>query len=110
YYQWAYNPSTRSVTKENPMPFFNQYAKLIGLNVAAFDKDYASSQVADSINADINALLNTSYADHNVAKEGTPSFFVNGQYVDNKNFLDPSTGPSAAKIVAYIKNVVNTKH
>lgn len=111
YDQWAYNTSTQSVKTQDPKPFFDQMAQSLGLNVGQFDQDYSSSKVNDSINADINAFLSTPYANHDQKKEGTPSFFINGQYVDNSNFIDSTSHqPSAAKIVSYVQNFIKNKH
>jgi protein-disulfide isomerase len=62
----------------DPITYFNKYAQNIGLNVAQFDKDYASSRVNDLINADMakgNALKITA----------TPTFFIDGQKVEIGN-------------------------
>jgi len=63
------------VNASDPTTYFNQYAQQLGLNVTKFKSDYASSQVNDTINADMskgNAL--------NV--QGTPSFFLNGKQIE----------------------------
>lgn len=61
-----------------PTKLFEGYAQQIGLNVAQFKKDFASSKVNDAINADIaegNKLSIT----------GTPTFFLNGKQIQIGN-------------------------
>jgi protein-disulfide isomerase len=88
--EWA-NSST-------PQTIFNTYAQQIGLNLNKFKQDYASSQVNDAINADLDAFAKTG------KDQATPTFFLNGTYVPNSEFVDPQTGrPSAAKITQVIQ-------
>lgn len=94
------------VASNNPLEAFNTFAQQIGLNVNKFKTDYASSQVNDAINADIAAFLDTSYANHDASKQATPTFFLNGKYVANSEFTDPSTGqPNVEKF----KSVINAE-
>lgn len=58
----------------DPTPFFKQYAQLLGLNAAQFQKDYSSSQVNDAINADVAA-------GNKLKVQGTPTFFLNGKQI-----------------------------
>jgi protein-disulfide isomerase len=58
----------------DPVPFFKQYAQQLGLNVAQFNKDYASSKVNDAINADMAA-------GNKLKINGTPTFFLNGKQI-----------------------------
>lgn len=58
----------------DPTSFFNQYAQQLGLNMAQFKKDYASSQVNNSINADTAAGTKLKI-------QGTPTFFLNGKEI-----------------------------
>ncbi|HEX7633327.1 MAG TPA: thioredoxin domain-containing protein [Candidatus Saccharimonadales bacterium] len=63
------------------VPYFNQYAQQLGLNVAQFKKDYGSSKVNDTINADMaegNKLNIT----------GTPTFFLDGKKIEVNNTID----------------------
>jgi protein-disulfide isomerase len=56
----------------DPVSFFNQLARQLGLNVTKFKADYASGKVNDLINAD--------KAEGDKLKiEGTPTFFINGK-------------------------------
>lgn len=94
----------------NPQPIFDQYAKDIGLNVTKFDQDYASSQVNNAINADINAFMDTPYANHDENKKATPTFFLDGKQIDNTNFIDQKTGlPTADKIGSVLQAEINKK-
>jgi protein-disulfide isomerase len=58
----------------DPNSYFEQYAKQLGLNLAQFRQDYASSEINDLINADM--------AEGNRLKiTGTPTFFLDGKQV-----------------------------
>ncbi len=65
----------------DPRPLFNAYAQSLGLNLDQFKKDFASGTVNNRIQADIAAFNKTG------EQEGTPSFFVNGQFKSNSNFI-----------------------
>ncbi len=58
----------------DPVPFFKQYAKQLGLNADKFNKDYASSKVNDAINADMAA-------GNKLKVKGTPAFFLDGKEI-----------------------------
>lgn len=88
YYEWAYDPNAGTVRSADPMPYFKQYAKQIGLDMTKFQTDFASSAVNDRINADINAFKKTKQS------LSTPSFFINGKYYSNSNFADSTGAPS----------------
>ena len=88
----------------NPLPLFEQYAKNIGLNVSQFASDYASSKVNDSINADLAAFGKTGQ------QEATPSFFLDGKFIDNTQVSDPQTGqPSVTKFEALLNAEIASK-
>jgi protein-disulfide isomerase len=77
-----YDPTNNRVWTEasNPNPYFDQYASNIGLNVTQFKKDFASSQVNDTINADM--------AEGNkLGITGTPTFFIDGKKTEIANDL-----------------------
>jgi protein-disulfide isomerase len=81
----------------SPINFFETYAKNLGLNVTQFKADYSSSKVNDAINADSAEFKKTGQ------QQATPTFFLNGKYVSNNTFADPSTGASTAeKITQYL--------
>jgi protein-disulfide isomerase len=76
------------ISASDPTPFFDQYAQQIGLNVAQFKKDYASTKVNDSINADMSA-------GNKLNVDATPTFFLDGKQI--------SVGESLASFEAVIK-------
>lgn len=85
--------------------YFVKFAQQIGItNINKFKTDYASEQANNNINADINAFLETSYAGHDVKKEATPTFFLDGKYLPNSDVID-NNGVSVSKFV----NVINAE-
>ncbi len=94
--EWASAP--------NPQSFYNTYAQQLGLNLTKFKQDYASTQVNNSINADLAAFAKTG------KEKATPTFFLNGVYLPNTGLTDPQTGaPNADKIGAVLQNAINQK-
>jgi protein-disulfide isomerase len=88
----------------NPLPIFQQYAQQIGLNVSQFNNDYSSSKVNDAINADLAAFAKTG------KDQATPTFFLDGQFIDNTKVSDPSTGaPSVDKFAQLINAEIAKK-
>jgi protein-disulfide isomerase len=77
-------------TSSNPAPYFWQYAQTLGLNVSKFKTDFASSTTNDRINADLAAFAKTG------KDQATPTFFLNGTYVNNNQLLGADGQPSAA--------------
>lgn len=77
-----YQPSNNQAWSQasNPNTYFEQYAKEIGLNLAQYKKDFASSQVNDIINADMAEGTRLGIT-------GTPSFFLNGKKIEISNDL-----------------------
>ncbi|MEK7594287.1 MAG: thioredoxin domain-containing protein [Patescibacteria group bacterium] len=69
------------VAANDPNTFFDQFAKQIGLNVAKYKTDFASSAVNDTINADIAAGTKLNVT-------GTPAFFINGKKTEIANSVD----------------------
>lgn len=65
----------------NPSPVFEQYATSLGLDVAKFKTDSASSAVLATINAD------TAEAQSYDA-QATPTFILNGKKIDNPTSLE----------------------
>jgi protein-disulfide isomerase len=78
----------------DPSSFFKQYAKQLGLNVDQFQKDYASSQVNDAINADLAA-------GRKLGVQGTPTFFLDGKEI--------KVNASAASFEKQIKEAIAKK-
>lgn len=97
-------------SSSNPLGTFEGYARDIGLNVAQFDSDYKSDKANNAINADIAAFLNTSYANHDVRKEATPTFFLDGEYLDNNRLIGSDGSPSADKIQAVLQAEIAKKN
>jgi protein-disulfide isomerase len=78
------------VASKNPLgDYFVQFAQQIGLNVAKFKTDFASSAVNDRINADMDAFKATG------EDMSTPTYFLNGKKIDNAKLLDSAGQPSA---------------
>ncbi|HVO86154.1 MAG TPA: thioredoxin domain-containing protein [Candidatus Binatia bacterium] len=99
-----YQNQTEWANSSDVVTIFNRYASELQLNVDKFKKDYASSQVNDSINADLNAFSKTGQ------DEATPTFFLDGKYIPNTEFTNPQTGaPDPAKIVAVVNAEVAKK-
>ncbi len=65
----------------NPSSMFESYAELIGLNVDQFKNDFSSKEVRDFVKAERAHSLK-------IGLQGTPTFFVNGQKIDNPNSLE----------------------
>lgn len=72
------NGASGWVAAKDAMPFFEQYAKKIGLDMTKFKKDFASGVVNDRINADL--------AEGNkLGITGTPTFYLNGKKIEVNN-------------------------
>jgi protein-disulfide isomerase len=85
----------------SPISAFEGYAKALGLNAAQFKADYSSGKVNDAINADLAEFGKTKQS------QATPSFFINGKYIENAQFTDPATGaPTAEKITKVINDTI----
>lgn len=69
-------------TSSKPSPFFEGYARELGLDVTKFKADFASGAVNDRIQADLAAYKKTGQ------QEATPAFFVNGKFVPNTNLVE----------------------
>jgi protein-disulfide isomerase len=74
---YAYNNWSVWTVSNSPTTEFESYATKLGLDVAKFKTDFASSHVNDTINADIQA-------GNALGITGTPSFFLNGKQVSPK--------------------------
>ncbi len=99
-----YERQNEWATSANPLTNFKTYAASLGLNVSQFEQDYTSSKVNDAINADLDAFKQTG------RPQQTPTFFLDGQVLENSSLVDPQTGaPSAAKIAATIQAAIDKK-
>lgn len=65
----------------NPSPMFESYATLLGLDIAQFQADFVSDQVKDFVRAQrVHAVQS--------GLQGTPSFFLNGEQIQNPSSVD----------------------
>ncbi len=87
-YDLLYGNQRQWAGTSDAAPLFKQYAKLTGLNVAQFEKDYASSKANDAINADMAA-------GNKLNVQGTPTFFLDGKEI--KVNADPGSFESQIK-------------
>lgn len=90
------------ISSSDPLSYFTEYAKQLGLNVDQFKKDYASDKVNNVINADLKeaARLNL---------DGTPSFFLDGKPVQLTNVTDSSHRPQLSKFSSLIDAAIAAK-
>ncbi len=65
----------------NPRAIFTTYAEELGLNTDQFLADLESKDIKNRVNADYRSGLSAGV-------QGTPSFFMNGQPLDNPRGLD----------------------
>ena len=92
------------VASSDPLnKFFVGFAQQLGLDTTKFKQDYASSQVNDTINADLAAFDKTGQ------QRATPSFFLDGKFISNSLVAD-SNGPSLAKFTALINAEIAAKN
>lgn len=61
---------------KDPQSTFDAYAEQIGLDMTKFKEDFASSDVAAVVNADLKAVKE-------LGGTGTPTFVINGKKVEN---------------------------
>lgn len=87
----------------NPLPYFDQYARSLGLNISQFDSDYASGKVNDAINADLAAFDKTGQ------QKATPSFFLDGKFIANNQLVDANGQPSLDKFASLINAEISAK-
>jgi protein-disulfide isomerase len=66
----------------DPTDTFVGYAKDLGLNVDQFKKDYSSDTAQKFVNDSYQTALN-------MGLQGTPSFFLNGKFIDNPQGYQP---------------------
>lgn len=98
-----YENQSAWVSLANPQSAFDSYAKNLGLNMSQFDSDYASSKVNDSINADLDAFNKTGQ------QMSTPSFFLDGTFIDYSKITDSNGQPSVSKFAAVINTEIAKK-
>ena len=99
-----YENQTAWATATSPLEIFKSYAKDLGLDVTKFSSDYSSGTVNDRINADLAAFGKTSQ------QQATPTFFLDGKVLDNKDVSNPQTGaPDVNKFVTIINAEIAKK-
>lgn len=99
-----YENQSAWTTSSSPINLFEGYAKDLGLNVNQFKSDYSSSKVNDAIRADMAAFGKTKQ------QQATPTFFLDGKYIANGEFTDPSTGaPTPDKITKVLNDEIAKK-
>lgn len=77
------DPTSQSgwAASSNPMTFFEQFAKEVGLDVEKFKTDFASEEV--------NKLINQDIAEgKKIPVEGTPTFQINGVKIENPRSVE----------------------
>lgn len=88
-----YENQSQWVSSSDPQSYFDIYAKQLGLNTSEFNTDFASTQVNDTIQADIAAFNKTG------VPEATPTFFLDGKHITP----DPTVASFSQLIDAAIK-------
>lgn len=91
-----YENQSAWAASSDPMGYFKTFATQIGLNMDTFNKDYPSTAVNNTINADINAFDKTG------AEKATPTFFLNGKQIKSADLLTANGQPSVEKFSALI--------
>ncbi|HSX47639.1 MAG TPA: thioredoxin domain-containing protein [Patescibacteria group bacterium] len=77
----------------DPLTYFDQYAKQLGLNVNKFNTDYASTNVNNLINADMKEGAK-------LKVNGTPTYFLDGKQLPQS---------SVTNSVNYFSNLINAE-
>ena len=80
----------------SPIDLFKGYAQQLGLDVTKFQSDFSSEKVNSTIQADMSAFKKTGQ------QQATPSFFLDGTYLDNSKLVDQNNRPSFDKFKAVI--------
>lgn len=76
--------------------YYVKFAQQIGLNLTQFRQDYASSKANGAINADLAAFGKTG------KQMSTPTFFLNGTYLDTSKLTDQNNRPLFEKFKAVL--------
>lgn len=87
-YDLLYENQNSWVSASQPLSYFDNYARSLGLNMSQFDQDYASEAVNNAINADLSAF------DATGDEKATPTFYLDGQKLDNAKLIDSSGQPT----------------
>lgn len=87
----------------NALSLFKTYAQAIGLDVGKFETDYAKKEINDAINADLAAFAKTGQS------QATPTFFLDGKYIENRDLSDDNGNPSVDKFAELINAAITQK-
>ncbi|MBI2285526.1 thioredoxin domain-containing protein [Candidatus Saccharibacteria bacterium] len=90
-------------SSNNALSLFKQYAQEIGLDVGKFETDYAKKEINDAINADLAAFAKTGQS------QATPTFFLDGKYIENRDLSDENGNPSVDKFAELINAAISQK-
>ncbi len=88
----------------NAYTYFENYAQQIGLDLTKFKQDYASTAVNSTINADLAEFKKTGQ------QQATPTFFIDGKYIENSKLVDANGYPSVDKFSAVIDAAIAAKN
>lgn len=101
-----YEPSSWQAwtNSTNPRALFDSYAQKLGLNMEQFKQDYLSSKVNDAINADLAEFKKTR------RPMATPTFFLDGTYLDSTKLVDQNNRPSVDKFKAVLDGEIAKKN
>ena len=87
----------------SPIDLFKAYAQQLGLDVSKFQSDFASEKVNSTIQADLGAFKKTG------KQMATPTFFLNGTYLENTKLTDQNNRPLFAKFQAILDAEISKK-
>lgn len=101
------NGASGWVASDDPLTYFDQFAKTIGLNVSQFNTDYASEKVNDLVNADLNQFpkdFKAATGSYDPNKDmATPTYFLDGKHIqpgysvaDFEKFINAELAKKAA--------------
>lgn len=88
-----YDPANWQVwtTSSNAIDLFKVYAQQLGLDAGQFQSDFSSEKVNSIIQADLEAFKKTNQ------RMATPTFFLNGTFLDNARLVDENNRLSFEK-------------
>ena len=100
-----YNPSNWQswTTSSNAIALFKTYAQRLGLDTDKFQSDFASEKLNSTIQADLEAFKKTGQ------RTATPTFFLNGVYLDSARLTDENNRPSFEKFKAILDAEIAAK-
>lgn len=87
----------------NALSLFKAYTQEIGIDVDKFTSDYAKKEINDAINADLAAFAKTGQS------QATPTFFLDGKYIENRDLSDANGNPSVDKFAELINTAIAQK-